>query len=56
MVGRELNNAVLEGMITDCRNSVKPLHLEVICTPAYNFDWSTASDDAKNAWKTAAKF
>ena len=56
MIGMQLNKAMLEGMITDCRASVKPLHLEVICTPAYDFDWSTASNDAKNAWKTAAKF
>ena len=56
MVNDQLNKAVLEGMIDDCRNSIKPLHLEIICAPVYSFDWATAENNATSAWKTAAKF
>ena len=56
MVGEKLNKAILSGMIDDCVQSVKPVHAQIICTPCYDFDWSTADNNKKTAWTTTAEF
>ena len=55
MVGEKLNKAVLSSIIDDCVQSVKPCHAQIICTPCYDFDWSTANSK-KTEWTTTAKF
>ena len=56
MVGEKLNKAALGSIIDDCMQSVKPCHAQIICTPCYDFDWSTADNNKKTAWTTTAKF
>ena len=54
MVGEKLNKAALGSIIDDCMQSVKPCHAQIICTPCYDFDWSTADNNKKTAWTTTA--
>ena len=56
MVGEKMNKTVLQHVVDDCRQSVKPIHCETTCTPCYDFDWATTSEQAKNAWNTSALF
>ena len=56
LVSDTLNKAVFGAIIDDARNTVKPVHLEVIVAPVYDWDWQEQSAQVRNAWTTSAKF
>ena len=56
MVSDKLNKAVLTAIVEECRRLVKPLHLEIICAPVYDFDWKAVEENVRNGWITSAKF
>ena len=56
LVSDKLNKAVLSAIIDDARNTVKPVHLEVIVAPVYDWDWQEQTAQVRNAWITSAKF
>ena len=56
LVSDKLNKAVLNAIIDDARATVKPVHLEVIVAPVYDWDWQETTAQVRNAWTTSAKF
>ena len=56
LVSDSLNKAVLSSIIDDARQTVKPVHLEVIVAPVYDWDWKETTAQVRNAWITSAKF